>query len=58
MLVLTGSGPAGSYVNWSVIHLSVTNLVMIVLMVVVFVLALLVPFPDHGDSGDDAGEDR
>jgi hypothetical protein len=35
----------GSYVNWGVIHISVANLVVIVLMLAVFVLALLLPFP-------------
>ena len=32
-------------VDWSFIHLSVANVVVIVLMLVVFVLALLLPFP-------------
>jgi hypothetical protein len=36
---------AGTYVNWGVVHVSVTNLLIIVLMVVVFVAALLIPFP-------------
>ena len=33
------------YVHWGVIQLSVANLVVIGLMVVVFVAALLLPFP-------------
>jgi hypothetical protein len=32
-------------VDWSFIHLSVANVVVIVLMLVVFVLALILPFP-------------
>jgi hypothetical protein len=32
-------------VDWSFIHLSVANVVVIVLMLVVFALALLLPFP-------------
>jgi hypothetical protein len=36
---------AGKYVDWGVIHVSVTNLLIIVTMVVVFALALLLPFP-------------
>jgi len=32
-------------VDWSFIHMSVANVVVIVLMLVVFVLALLLPFP-------------
>jgi hypothetical protein len=32
-------------VDWSFIHLSVSNVVVIVLMLVVFVLAIVLPFP-------------
>jgi hypothetical protein len=35
----------GHYVHWGFIQLSVANLVVIGLMVVVFVLALILPFP-------------
>jgi len=35
----------GHYVHWGVIQLSVSNLVVIGVMVVVFVAALLLPFP-------------
>jgi hypothetical protein len=35
----------GHYVHWGVIQLSVANLVVIALMIVVFVVALLLPFP-------------
>ncbi|GAA2244507.1 hypothetical protein GCM10010430_27900 [Kitasatospora cystarginea] len=35
----------GHYVHWGVVQISVTNLVVICLMVVVFVAALLLPFP-------------
>ncbi len=37
--------PAGHYVHWGVILISVTNLMVIVAMVILFVLALVVPFP-------------
>ncbi|MEU3077355.1 hypothetical protein [Streptomyces laurentii] len=37
----------GHYVHWGVVQISVANLVVIALMVLVFVLALLLPFP-HG----------
>jgi hypothetical protein len=33
------------YIHWGVIQLSLANLIVIVLMLVVFVLALIVPFP-------------
>jgi hypothetical protein len=36
---------AGKYVTFGVVSISVTNLLIIALMVVVFVSALLVPFP-------------
>jgi hypothetical protein len=32
-------------VDWSFIHLSVANVVVIVLMLIVFVLAIVLPFP-------------
>jgi len=35
----------GHYVSWGVIQLSLANLVVIAVMVLVFVLALLLPFP-------------
>jgi len=35
----------GSYVHWGAVQLSVANLVVIGLMLVVFVAALLLPFP-------------
>ena len=35
----------GHYVNWGVIQISVANLVMIGIMIIVFIAALLLPFP-------------
>jgi hypothetical protein len=32
-------------VDWSFIHLSVANVVVIVLMLIVFILAIVLPFP-------------
>ena len=37
---------AGRYLTWGVIQISVTNLLIIAAMVVVFLLAIVVPF--HG----------
>ncbi|MEU8925339.1 hypothetical protein AB0D10_31130 [Kitasatospora sp. NPDC048545] len=37
----------GHYIHWGVVQISVSNLVVIALMITVFVLALLLPFP-HG----------
>jgi len=36
---------AGSYIHWGVLNISVTNALIILAMVAVFVLAILVPFP-------------
>ncbi|GAA2806457.1 hypothetical protein [Kribbella solani] len=47
---------AGRYIHWGVVQISVTNLVIIVAMVVVFVLAIVVPFP--GSHSGDEGEDE
>ena len=35
----------GHYVHWGVVQISVANLVVIGVMVVVFVAAILLPFP-------------
>jgi len=37
----------GHYVHWHFIYLSVANLVVVAVMVVVFALAILLPFPGH-----------
>ena len=40
----SGSG-AGTYLHWGVIQLSRTNAIIIAAMVVLFVLAIVLPFP-------------
>lgn len=41
------------YVHWGFIEIALPNLIVIGLMVLVFVLALVVPFPGHrGGPGD------
>jgi hypothetical protein len=47
---------SGHYLDWGVISISVTNAAIIVAMVVVFVLALVVPFPH--DRHDRSQEPR
>ena len=50
MLVAEG---AGHYLHWGVIQISVTNLTIILVMAVLFILALVVPFPSgHGEESD------
>jgi hypothetical protein len=44
-------GTSGSYVAWGVLQISVTNLVIILLMLAIFALAVLVPF-GHRDRAD------
>ena len=39
------------YLHWGFIQLSLANFVVIVLMVVVFALAILIPFPRHKGRG-------
>jgi hypothetical protein len=39
----------GHYVHWGFIQMSVANLIVIALMLALFVLALVLPFP-HGGS--------
>ena len=41
----------GRYIHWGFIQLSVANFVVIVLMVIVFALAILLPFPRHKGRG-------
>jgi hypothetical protein len=40
---------SGHYVHWGFIQISVANLVVILLMVAVFILAILLPFPRRKD---------
>jgi hypothetical protein len=45
---LINLGGTGRYVHWGFIQISVANLIVIGLMIVVFVLAIFLPFPRHG----------
>jgi hypothetical protein len=36
---------SGRYIHWGFIQISVANLVVILLMILVFILAILLPFP-------------
>ncbi|HEX2806650.1 MAG TPA: hypothetical protein VHN80_10820 [Kineosporiaceae bacterium] len=41
----------GSYISWGVIQISWANAVVVLLMLIVFVLALVLPFPGrHGSD--------
>ena len=49
-LIISAAVAAGRYLDWGVISISVTNAVIIAVMLVVFVLALLLPFPHHAEE--------
>jgi hypothetical protein len=38
---------AGHYLHWGVISVSTTNLIIVIAMLVIFGLALVLPFPGH-----------
>jgi len=44
---------SGRYLTWGVIQISVTNLLIIAAMVVVFLLAIVVPFPGQHDESQE-----
>ncbi|HEY8676181.1 MAG TPA: hypothetical protein VIO13_09485 [Candidatus Dormibacteraeota bacterium] len=46
------------YYTWGFIQISLPNLVVIVVMLLIFVLALLLPFPGHADASDHDGDPR
>ena len=48
---------SGTYLHWGVINLSVTNLAIIGAMLLIFVLALVLPFP-HRAPERSPEEDR
>ena len=48
---------SGSYLHWGVIQISLTNFLIIVLMVVVFALAVALPF-GHRQHDEQNPEDR
>jgi hypothetical protein len=52
MLVLASDSGAGTYLDWGVVHVSLTNAIIIGLMVVVFVAAIVIPFPRPRHEGD------
>ena len=51
LAALINLGGTGHYVHWGFIQISVANLVVIALMIVVFILAIVLPFPRHGRRG-------
>ncbi|MDQ2837313.1 MAG: hypothetical protein M3Y89_07820 [Actinomycetota bacterium] len=55
MITATGLlGGHAHFLQWGVIQISLANLIVIVLMLVVFALALILPFPRGLDDQDPA----
>jgi hypothetical protein len=48
----------GKYIHWGVIQISVANLAIILVMILVFILALVVPFPTHDAQDEQDGPGR
>jgi hypothetical protein len=46
------------FLHWGVIQISLTNFIIIVLMLVVFALALVLPFPQAKSVQDEEGHDE
>jgi hypothetical protein len=42
----------GHYIHWHWVYLSVSNLIVIILMIVTFIAALLLPFPGRKSRGN------
>ncbi len=60
-VLLAGAIPMdapGTFLHWGVIQISVANLLVIILMVVVFALALLLPFPGQDEMSNQLGDER
>lgn len=49
-MLAVGLNGTGYYIHWGFIQLSLANLMVIALMMVVFIVALFVPFPGHKDK--------
>ena len=48
----------GKYIHWGVIQISVANLAIIGVMILLFILALVVPFPTGHDEQGEQGEQK
>lgn len=46
-----------TYLSWNFVLISIPNLLTIAAMIVIFVAALLAPFP-HGEDRDDERDER
>lgn len=46
------------FLHWGVVQISLTNFIIIVLMLVIFTLALVLPFPGGGGIQDEEHRDE
>jgi hypothetical protein len=55
-----GTTAASRFVHWGVVQISLANLLIILVMIAVFVLALVVPFPGgrRADSDEETTDER
>ena len=44
-------GGAGRYIHWGVVQISLSNIIIIGAMIVLFLIAIVLPFPRHGAKG-------
>lgn len=59
MISATGLlGGRAHFLHWGVVQISLANLVVILLMLLVFTLAVLVPFPHAHEDADPGRLDR
>ncbi|HEX7538439.1 MAG TPA: hypothetical protein VF391_15725 [Dermatophilaceae bacterium] len=56
-LSIAAEGP-GKYIQWGVIQISVANAIIIGVMILLFILALVVPFPAHDEQSDEERHGR
>jgi len=56
-LLAAAAAPAGRYLHWGVLSISLTNALVVGAMLLAFVLALVLPFP-HGDRDRRRGRGR
>lgn len=47
----------GHFLHWGVVQISLANLLVIILMIVIFVLALVIPFPHSRRDAEERKDD-
>ena len=51
LATLVNLNRSGTYIHWGFVQISLANLIVILTMIVVFVLAILLPFPRRKRDG-------